>query len=54
MVSELSSHDLHCETAQFDPWRKNFNIHENYQAAHASARRTVHGLAAGKTQILYT
>ena len=52
MVSELSSHDLPCDTAQFDPWRKNFNIHENYQAAHASARRTVHGLAAGGIRIV--
>ena len=54
VVSELSSHDLPCDTLQFDPWRKNFNIPENYQGVHASVRRTVHGLAAGKTPFLCT
>ena len=52
VVSELSSHDLPCDTAQFDPWKKNFNIPENYQAVHASVRRTVHGLAAGGIRIV--
>ena len=48
VVSELSSHDLPCDTFQFDPWRKNFNIPENYQVEDKH-QSTVHGLAAGKT-----
>ena len=48
VVSELSSHDLPCDTFQFDPFLKNFNIPDNYR--HVSEKKTVHGLAAGSTK----
>ena len=48
VVSELSSHDLPCDTFQFDPFLKNFNIPGNYR--HVSQKKTVHRLAAGSTK----
>ena len=45
IVSELSSHDLPCDTFQFDPFMKNFNIVGD--GAVTPDKATVHGLAAG-------
>jgi len=46
IVSELSSHDLPCDTFQFDPFMKNFNIVGD-RAVTPDMVTTVHGLAAG-------
>ena len=46
VVSDLLSHDLPCDTFQFDPWRKNFNIPENFKVQESS-KAAVHGLATG-------